>query len=90
MSASKDSTGKVHITLVNIDPKNKWKISTSLMGVKFSTVSGQILTSPKLTDVNTFDGPPKVKNSNFSGAKKQGDQLVVEIPAQSIVMLELK
>lgn len=90
MSASKDSTGKVHITLVNIDPKNKWTISTSLMGIKFSSVTGQILTSSRITDINTFDEPLKIKNSNFQGAKKQGDQLVVEIPAQSVLMLELK
>jgi alpha-N-arabinofuranosidase len=90
MSASKDSTGKVHITLVNIDPKNKWTISTSLMGIKFSSVTGQILTSSRITDINTFEEPLKIKNNNFLGAKKQGDQLVVEIPAQSVVMLELK
>ncbi|RYG51461.1 MAG: alpha-N-arabinofuranosidase, partial [Chitinophagaceae bacterium] len=87
---SKDSTGKVHITLVNIDPKNKYTINTALMGVKFSSVTGQILTSQKLTDVNTFNDPLRVKNIPFNGAKKQNDQLVVEVPAQSIVMLELK
>lgn len=90
MSASKDSTGKVHITLVNIDPKNKYTISTSLMGVKFSSVTGEILTSSKLTDINTFDQPARIKNVAFNGARKQGDQLVVEMPAQSVVMLELK
>lgn len=90
ISASKDSTGKVHLTLVNIDPKNKWTISTTLMGIKFNSVSGEILTSPKLTDINTFDEPDKIKNASFNGAKKQGDQLVIEMPAHSVVMLELK
>ncbi|MBO9661223.1 MAG: alpha-N-arabinofuranosidase, partial [Chitinophagaceae bacterium] len=90
ISASKDSTGKVHLTLVNIDPKNKLTISTSLLGVKFNTVTGQVLTAAKLTDVNSFDEPNKIKNVIFNGAKKQGDLLVVEMPAQSIVMLELK
>ncbi|MCG2617501.1 alpha-N-arabinofuranosidase [Terrimonas sp. NA20] len=90
ISASKDSTGKVHLTLVNIDPKNKLTISTSLAGVKFGSVTGQVLTAAKLTDVNSFDEPNKIKNVAFNGAKKQGDQLVIEMPAQSIVMLELK
>lgn len=90
LSASKDSTGKVHLTLVNIDPKNKWTITTSLMGVKFSSVTGQVLTSAKLTDVNSFENPTYIKNAVFNGAKKQGDQLVIEMPAQAIVMLELK
>ncbi|PZR25233.1 MAG: alpha-N-arabinofuranosidase [Citrobacter freundii] len=90
LSASRDSTGKVHLTLVNIDPKNKWTITTSLMGIKFSSITGQILTSAKLTDVNSFDNPDHVRNAAFNGAKKQGDQLVIEMPAQSVVMLELK
>jgi len=90
MSVSKDSTGKIHLTLVNIDPKNKWTITTSLTGIKFSSVSGQILTSAKLTDVNSFKNPNYIKNAAFNGAKKQGDQLVIEMPAQSIVMLELR
>jgi alpha-N-arabinofuranosidase len=90
MSASKDSTGKVHLTIVNIDPKNKCTITTSLMGIKFSSVAGQVLTSAKLTDINSFENPNYVKNISFNGAKKVGDQLVIEMPAQSVVMLELK
>jgi alpha-N-arabinofuranosidase len=90
ISASKDSTGKIHLTLVNIDPKNKLTISTSFPGVKFNNVTGEVLTAAKLTDVNSFDEPNKIKNVTFNGAKKQGDQLVIEMPAQSIVMLELR
>ncbi|MGB8191239.1 MAG: alpha-L-arabinofuranosidase C-terminal domain-containing protein [Chitinophagaceae bacterium] len=89
-SASRDSAGVVHITFVNIDPKNKLSVSTSLMNVKWSGVSGQVLTSAKLTDVNTFDQPQKIRIEKFNGAKKQGDLLVIDLPPQSIVMLELK
>jgi len=90
ISASQDSTGAVHITLVNLDPNKKMTLQTALVGLNWKTVQGQILTSAKLTDINTFENPDKVKNVNFTGAKKSGDQLIVELPAQSIVMLELK
>ncbi|MBD0350407.1 MAG: alpha-N-arabinofuranosidase [Flavisolibacter sp.] len=89
-SASLDSLGAVHITLVNIDPNNKITLNTALNGVKWNSVTGQIVTSAKLTDINTFDNLNKIQVQKFSGAKKQGNNLSVEMPAQSVVMLELK
>ncbi|WP_443938969.1 alpha-N-arabinofuranosidase [Pedobacter sp. MW01-1-1] len=90
ISASQDSTGAVHLSLVNLDPKNKLNIRTALAGIKWKSVSGKILTSAKLTDVNTFNEPNKVHISNFTAAKKKGDALQIELPAQSVVVLELK
>jgi len=89
-SASRDSAGAIHISLVNIDPSKKITVRTSLQGLSFKTIQGQILTSAKFTDINTFDQPSKVKPAVFSGAKKEGNDLVVELPAQSVVVLELK
>jgi len=90
VSASRDSNGVVHISLVNLDPSKKISIRTLLPGISFKSVEGQILTSGKYTDINTFDQPNKVKPAPFSGAKKQGEELAVELPAESIVVLELK
>jgi alpha-N-arabinofuranosidase len=53
-------------------------------------VSGQILTAPKITSRNTFDRPDAVKPAAFDGARMQGDQLKVALPAKSIVMLQLR
>ena len=89
-SASRDSNGVVHISLVNIDPSKKVTVRTSLQGLSFKTVTGSILTSAQFTDINTFDQPNKVRTAVFSGAKKQGNDLVVEMPAKSVVVLELK
>jgi alpha-N-arabinofuranosidase len=80
----------VHISLVNIDPAKAISLHTILTGVKFTSVTGQILTSKKVTDINTFENPNNIRITSFSGAKKSGDELLVELPAQSIVMLELK
>jgi alpha-N-arabinofuranosidase len=76
--------------LVNLDPNKKIALSTVLDGLKWSSVTGQILTSAKLTDVNTFSDSNKVHNAKFTGAKKSGNSLKVELPAQSVVVLELK
>ncbi|TDH29358.1 alpha-N-arabinofuranosidase [Segetibacter sp. 3557_3] len=89
-SASRDSTGATHITLVNLDPNKKQTLSTTLNGVQWSGVTGQIVTSGKVNDINTFENPGKIKVQNFTGASKQGNNLNIELPAQSVVMLELK
>jgi alpha-N-arabinofuranosidase len=89
-SASRDSSGAVHISLVNLDPSKKITIRTELPGIAFKSIQGQILTSAKFTDVNSFDQPDKIKPVAFAGAKKQGDELMIELPAESVVVLELK
>jgi alpha-N-arabinofuranosidase len=90
VSASKDSNQVVHMTLVNLDPKNVMHINTALNEVDWTKVEGMVLTSAKLTDVNTFNQPNSVKPVVFNGAKKVGNELVVDLPAQSIVLLTLK
>jgi alpha-N-arabinofuranosidase len=90
ISASQDSTGVTHITLVNIDPVKTLTLSTTLNKVKWATVTGEVLTSAKITDINTFETPGTVKIVKFDGAKKQGDVLNIILPSKSVVLLELK
>jgi alpha-N-arabinofuranosidase len=89
LSASQDASGKVHISLVNLDPHNNITISAKLDGPQWNKVTGQMLTSVNLADINTFKQPDKVRLSAFNGAKKDGDKLVVILPAKSVVTLEL-
>jgi len=90
VSASRDSSGVVHITLVNIDPSKSITLTTTLNQVKWSSVTGQILTSAKITDINTFDKPNTVTIVKFDGARKQGDLLNVVLPSKSVVLLTIK
>ena len=89
ISASKDSLGTVHISLVNLDPTKNISIQTSIDGT-WKTVTGKVLTSANLTDINTFEQPKKVVETDFKGAKLTGNKLSVDLPAKSIVVLELK
>lgn len=89
-SASRDSQGLTHISLVNIDSKNSQEITIDLRGAKFSTVAGRILASEKLQDHNSFDAPQKVKPMIFKQATLNNNSLKVTLPAHSVVVLELK
>lgn len=66
------------------------KIDTQLIGANVKKVSGQILTSNKIDDHNTFDNPSKVKVQDFKGASLSGDKLSITLPTNSVVMLELQ
>jgi alpha-N-arabinofuranosidase len=89
-SASKDSTGALHISLVNIDAKAPQDISINIEGGNYKTLSGRILTSAKLQDHNTFEAPDKIKPAPFKGAALKGKTLNVKMPPFSVVVLELR
>lgn len=89
-SASKDSTGAMHISLVNIDAKATQEVNITLEGGSYKTVGGRILTSTKLQEHNTFEEPAKIKPAPFSGASLKGKTLSVKMPPFSVVVLELK
>jgi alpha-N-arabinofuranosidase len=90
ISASKDSNGVVHLTVVNLDPNKSINLRTTLQTINWSKVEGLILSSPKITDINSFANPDFVKPAVFNGAKKEAGELVLNMPAKSIVLLTLK
>ncbi|MBV9961865.1 MAG: alpha-N-arabinofuranosidase [Parafilimonas sp.] len=89
-SASKDSSGIVHITLVNIDAHKNITVNTSLENLSVKNIEGEILTSQKFNDVNTFDEPNKVKAAVFSDFKKTVEGLSINLPPMSVVLITLK
>ncbi|GAB4023069.1 alpha-N-arabinofuranosidase [Spirosoma koreense] len=90
VSASRDKSGKVHVSLVNIDPKKPQNISVDLKGLKATGLTGRLLTSASVHDHNTFENPAKIKPVAFTGAKLSGDNLAVTLPPVSVVVLELQ
>jgi alpha-N-arabinofuranosidase len=89
-SASRDKAGKVHLSLVNTDPTRTIKVDTKLAGKSFKGVKGEVLTSGTMQAHNTFDKPETLKPAPFAGAKLAGDTLSIQLPAMSVVMLELE
>jgi alpha-N-arabinofuranosidase len=89
-SASRDSSGAVHISFVNLDATKKITINTTLQDVEYKTVQGRMVTSLRFNDYNSFEQPGKIKVAAFNGARKQGDWLVAELPPLSVVVLTLK
>jgi len=89
-SASRTKDGKVHLSLVNTNPNKSITLTTKVSGANFKTVRGEILTAPAVNSVNTFDKPDTVKPVAFKGAKISGDSLLLDLPAKSVLVLELE
>jgi alpha-N-arabinofuranosidase len=88
-SASVDSTGVTHISLVNMHATQKQEISIDMFGGQYKTVTGRVLTSGRLQDFNSFDNPERIKPIAFNGAKMKGGNLTVTVPPFSVIVLEL-
>jgi alpha-N-arabinofuranosidase len=89
-SAVKAKDGHVYVALTNLDPNRAAQVAVKVDGVQASGVSGQILTAPTITALNTFEQPQAVKPASFGGASLRGDTLQVALPAKAIVMLKLQ
>ena len=89
VSASIDESGKMHISLTNIDNKNDQKVEIEIEGFIPKNVKGRILTSAKIQDHNTFDNPTKVVPLGFKGTKLLKNNLMVNMPPNSVIVLEL-
>lgn len=89
-SASRDKEGRLHLSLVNLDPNHSVDIATTVAGSTIKSVSGEVLTSAAMNAMNTFDNPNTIKPASFSGYKLQGSQLTLSLPAKSVVVLELR
>ncbi len=90
VSASRDASGKVHITLVNIDPNKEQTVECDLGKFAAKSVTGKVLTSAKINDHNTFENPNVVTVKDFKGAKIDRSTLTVPLPSKSVVMIALQ
>lgn len=89
-SASRDAQGKIHLSLVNTRPSQDEAITCDIRGFSPRKVSGRILTGPAITSHNTFAVPNAVQPKPFEGARVIDGKLQIQLPAKSVVMLELE
>jgi alpha-N-arabinofuranosidase len=89
-SASRDAAGNINLSIANLDPNNAARISLKIAGAAAKNVTGRVLTAPAVNSINTFDKPETVKPAPFSGAQVQGDQVILNLPSKSVVVLEIR
>ena len=89
VSASKDTQGYTHISIVNIDPEKSNRINIQWDGPLLKLIGGKILHSTHIQDHNSFEFPERIVPLNFQGAEMKKNILEVNLPAASVVVLTL-
>ncbi len=90
VSASRDGSGKIHVSLVNIDPHNAVEVTAQVQGATPRQISGKVLTAAEINSHNTFENPNLVEPKIFTGAKVTDSGFTATLPAKSIVVLEIE
>jgi alpha-N-arabinofuranosidase len=90
VSASRDSEGRLHVSIINLNPNQPAELTTTIWGGAIKSVIGEVLTAPAVNSMNTFESPNTVKPAPFSRYKLEGSQVSLSIPAKSVVALEFK
>jgi len=88
-SASRDSAGTIHISVCNLDPQRPADLDCELDGVRISTVTGRVLTAGAMNAHNSFDRPDAVAPADFKDFRLQDGNLLITLPAKSIVVLSI-
>jgi alpha-N-arabinofuranosidase len=90
VSASRDRAGRIHLSLVNLDPRHDAPTTIKLIGTEAKTVAGRVLTAASMDAHNTFENPDAVTAVPFTGFDRKGGDITLALPAKSVVMMEIQ
>ncbi len=89
VSASRDESGKIHITVCNLDPGKAHETAVELETAP-KKASGRVLTAGQITAHNTFENPDAVRPAAFDDLKVEGKTVTVNLPPKSVVVLAIE
>jgi len=90
VSASRDDTGKIHVTVCNLNPAAPAEVVCEMRGSKAQKLSGRVLTAPEMAAHNTFARPDAVKPAPFGGGAVTPNGFRATLPPKSVVVLEVE
>ena len=87
--AARDSSGRVWLALVNIDPNQPASVAATIDGANLHTANGQILTAAAVDAHNSSDRPNEVAPRPFAG-RISGGRLLFDLPPKAVAVVELQ
>nr|WP_246220927.1 alpha-L-arabinofuranosidase C-terminal domain-containing protein [Phytoactinopolyspora mesophila] len=81
--------GQILVSATNLALEGDARIDLDLRGTTWTLGEGRILTAPSVQAHNTADDPTAVAPKKFDGADRDGNTLVIEVPAHSFVTVQL-
>lgn len=89
-SASKDASGKIHLSLCNLHHDDPADVQVEVRGGGASKIAGRVLTASAMNAMNTFDAADVVKPATLTAVKQSGNVATLTLPARSVVVVELQ
>ena len=86
-SASRDGSGRLHISIVNLDPNHSAQVSMRITGAAAGNITGRMLTAPAMNTTNTFEKPDAIQPVPFTGLEMEGGRVLLRLPSKSVVVL---
>ncbi|MBT8181594.1 MAG: alpha-N-arabinofuranosidase, partial [Eudoraea sp.] len=88
-ASASEKNGITSITLTNANPKKAIAVNL-LLGKDFKSASGKIITAKEITDYNDFRKTEKVFISDFKIGKLKNGTLEIEVPAHSVILVQVQ
>ncbi len=89
LSASRGRDGQIHLSVCNLDPRRDLGLAFELPGVRPTRASACVLTAAAINAHNTAQQPAAVQPAAFTGFELKDDSVWLDLPAKSVVVLEL-
>ncbi|AEF16600.1 alpha-L-arabinofuranosidase domain protein [Thermoanaerobacterium xylanolyticum LX-11] len=89
-TVSSDDSGKIHISLCNLNPEKSVTVECEFRGAKVSKATGTILSADEMNAHNTFDNPNKVVPKEFDEIKIVENRIVMTLPKMAVVGVEAR
>jgi len=90
-SASRDASGRLHISLCNLDPDSPMPVTVHLNAAQAKAVSATVLTAEAMNAHNTFENPDAIKPTELKDVRLADTSSVeLTLPSKSVVMLEIE
>lgn len=88
-SAALGADGKIHIGIANMDPRDSVALDIDLGNAKARSVSGEVLTAPRMDAHNVPGQPASVAPARYEGGQVRNGMVTLVVPAKSVVVVEL-
>ena len=84
----RDTSGRLWLSLVNLDPREAKDVAVEVSGAAVRRAAGEVLTAPNVNSINTFGAPNTVAPKPISGTVR-GGRVTVTLPAKSVAVIAL-
>jgi alpha-L-arabinofuranosidase len=89
VSAARAKDGKVHMAVANLDADKSQSIRLALGNIKARSVTGQVLTHTRMDAHNVPGEREVVAPALFKDGRIDKDRLILDVPAKSVVVVQL-